>query len=165
VKRPLTLTIAALAACLLAYAGYRVFWPDEGGRLRAAMNALAGIASTPEAEGDLPRIARVQRIRGYMIEDVLVQVEGGPVFGGREAIVGALATASAVGPVRVRFADVMVDMDADQRRATVTATVELEQPDPRSGVAILDAREVEMTWVRPESSWMLSAAKVVRPLK
>ena len=164
-RQPLRLTVAALAVCLLGYAGYRVFWPGEEARLRAAMNALAEIASTPEAEGDLPRIARVQRIREYLVEDLLVQVEGGPVFGGREAIVGALATASAAGPVRVRFADVAIGMDADERRATVAATVEVQQPDPRGGVDNVDAREVEMTWVRPESSWMLSAARLVRPLK
>lgn len=164
-RRPWRLAAAVLIAGVLAYAGYRVFWPGEDGRLRGSLHALAGIASSPDQEGDLPRLARVQRIREYLVEDLLVEVEDGPVMGGREAIVGALAQASSTRAVRVRFADVDVTMAPDERSADVRATIEVRRADPRSGVEDVDAREVQMTWVRPERSWVLQRARVVRALR
>jgi hypothetical protein len=164
VKRPIVLGLVVLLACALGYVGYRVLWPSEEDRLHARLDELAGVASTPEVEGDLPRLARVQRIREYLAEDVLVRVEGGPVFGGREAMMGALAQASSVGPVQLRVSDVTVRMGPDQRAADVTATVEVRH-QPRGGEDTLDAREVEMTWVRPASSWLLSEAVAVKPLR
>lgn len=163
--RRLLIAVAVVLAGGLAYVGYRVLWPTEEDRLRAAMDALASTATTPDVEGDLPRLARVQRIREFLVEKLLVEVEGGPVLGGREALVGALAQASAVGPLHVRLTDVTVRLEPGARTAAVTATVEVERRDPRSGQHDVDAREVEMTWIRPDSSWLLEAAKVVRPLK
>lgn len=164
-KRPILLFIAVLVVGTAAYTGYRYLWPTQEDLLRDAIASLAGTASTPENEGELPRLVRAQQVRTYLVEDVLVEVEDGPVMGGREAIVGVLAKLSAPGPIRVRFEDVTVRLATDERTAAVTATLEVEQPDPRSGAASMDAREVEMTWVRPESSWMVSKARVVRPLR
>ena len=164
-KRPAVLLVVLTVVGGLAYVAYRVAWPTEDRRIRSTLDALAGLASTPQQEGDLLRLARIQRIGDYLLEEVLVEVEDGPVMGGRQAIVGALVQASAVGPVGVHFADVTVRMGPDQRTAAVTATVEVERPDPRLGGTEVDAREVEMTWVRQESSWMMAKARVVRPLK
>jgi hypothetical protein len=165
VRRPFFLVLVLALAGTIGYLGHRMLWPTEEDRLRAALDALAGIASTPDVEGELPRLVRVQRVRDYLVEEILVRVEDGPVFGGREAIVGALAQASGLGPLRVGFSDVTVRMEPGERTAAVTATVEVERTDPRSGEQSLDAREVEMTWLRPESSWVLSAATVVKPLR
>jgi hypothetical protein len=155
-------TLVAVAA---GYAGYRYLRPSEEDRLRATLEELADLASAPKGEGDLPRLVRVQRIRDYLLEELLVEVEGGPVWQGREEIVGALAQASVVGQLRMRFADVSVRMAPDVRTSAVSATIEIEQSDPRGGGGSVDAREVEMTWLRPGSSWMLSRATVVRPLE
>jgi hypothetical protein len=130
VKRPFLLVSVVALVSVAAYAGYRVLWPTEEDRLRTTLDTLAGLASTPDVEGDLPRLVRVQRVREYLIEEVLVRVEDGPVFGGREAIVGALAQASGLGVLHVRFSDVNVRMEPDERTAAVTATVEIEQTDP-----------------------------------
>lgn len=72
-------------------------------------------------------------------------MEDGPILGGREAIVGALAQASGLGPLRFRVTDVTVRMQLDERSAAVSATVEAERANPRSGAPELDAREVQMT--------------------
>jgi hypothetical protein len=165
VKRPILPVVAVLAVGAAAYAGYRSLWPTQEDLVRRTLTDLASAASVPAQEGDLQRLVRVQRIREYLVEDVLVEVEGGPVMSGREAIVGALIQVSVRGPVLVRFEDVSLRMAPDERAAAVTATVAVEQPDPPSGAAGVDAREVEMTWVRPESSWVLSRARAVRPLR
>ena len=165
VKKALALAGAAVVLGALGYFGYRLVWPTQEDRLRATIDETARIATTPRQEGDLPRLVRIQRLRDYLLEDLLVEVEDGPVMGGREAIVGALAQASATGPVQVRFTDVAVTITAEEREASVRATIEIEHADPRAGGAGLDAREVEMRWVRPDASWLLQRAKVVRPLK
>ena len=56
-----------------------------------------------------------------------MEVEDGPVMGGREAVLGALAAARVPGPARVRFTDVSVRLQGDSRTADVTATAEIEQ--------------------------------------
>ena len=164
-KRPLALGIVVIAVLAAAYVGYRVLWPSQEDQLRGALAALAATVSVPEQEGDLPRLARVQQAKNYLVEDLLVEVEDGPVMGGREAVLGALAAAKVRGPARVRFTDVSVRLQGDERSASVTATVEIEQPDPRSGTPSVDAREVDMTWVRPDNSWVLQRARLVRALR
>jgi hypothetical protein len=165
VKKSLALVGTAVVLGALGYFGHRLLWPSQEDRLRATIDETARIATTPPQEGDLPRLARIQRLRNYLIEDLLVEVEDGPVLGGREAIMGALAQASAAGAVQVRFADVSVTITGQEREAAVTATIEIEQANPRAGSASLDAREVEMRWVRPDAAWLLQRAKVIRPLK
>jgi hypothetical protein len=164
VRRSAAVLLALCLAGLLGYAAWRTFWPTEEDRLRHTLRALGETASTPEQEGDLPRLARVQRIADYLLEEVTIDLGGGIAMSGRAAIVGALAQASASGPVRIRIADVAVQMEPGERTAAVIGTVEIEQRDPRSGAGNVDAREVQMTWVRPEKAWVLSAASVVKPL-
>ena len=161
-KRHIVL-VAVLCAGL--WLGWTWLFPSDEAQIAALLERIADGVSSGASEGDVGRLARAASLRDEFAPDVLV--DAGPPFQrlqGREAIIGAAARAS--GRVRnldVSFPDVSIVVAPDRQSASAVVTAEARFDD-ESG-RVLDARELDIGFLRPDGTWMISAVTVVRPLQ
>jgi hypothetical protein len=156
------------AAVLLVAAGAVLFacWPSEERRVRARLESLAETLSVPAKEGDLERLARAQRLRTALREDVTVAFEREqlPALSGRDAVAALVARPWPMtsGGVKVELQDLVITLDAARTSADVRFTARVTALDPASNQSTLDGRMVSLTMARVEGVWLVSSARILQ---
>ncbi len=161
-----TVAVGAVAGALALWAVWGL-WPSDARRIARALDALAADVSVTGPETPLERFARAARIGAAFTVDASIDPGGShPALEGRDAIVGLAAQlrgTEAIG--RLRFDDVTVTVDPSGATAVATMTATVTTRNRQSGDEMIDAREVEMQWVKQEGDWRISRATAVRTLQ
>jgi hypothetical protein len=152
----------AIALAIVAMAA-RSLWPSDARDIRRRLEALAEIASVPESETDLERLARLARLGRFFSEDVILRKDVSSFVGGRQAVVGlALQGAAAYGRMTVAFDDVQVAV-TDATTATAYMTLKVSGGSPQASA--LEPRQVSVTLSKIKGEWLVSRGEVLRTLE
>jgi len=128
-------------------------------RRQAAAGRTGRDALLPATEADLERVARLARLRQYLAEDVRITTgRGGPELSSRDAVMAAAAGWKPDRGGNVDFVDVDVKVEADTARAYATA--EVSTRDPRTDERTLDTREAQLSLLKRDGIWVVSAVEL-----
>jgi ketosteroid isomerase-like protein len=150
---------------LLLAAGAAVYLllPSEERKIRKQMAGLAEALSVPAGEGDIPRLARAQRVRRELAEDVTIRFEQEhwPPIEGRDTVAGLVARPwpQTSDGLRIELHDVVVELNGDL--ADVRFRVRVLVDSASSEPATLDGRLVALTLRRGESGWLVASARIM----
>jgi len=145
---------------------YTVMFPSPQAIIRKRLNKVAQLASFPSNEGNIARIANVERLGGYFADKVEVKLSGTGVdertFNDRgELKQAALGARTAVSSISVEMADLSVEMDAGQESATAHFTLELKIGTERD----LVVQEMKVGFKKINGEWLINKAESVQTLK
>ena len=156
---------AIVVAIVIAGVGLVVYLlrPSEERRVRARLDEGAEALSVPASETDLARVARLARLRGFLVEDAVVHFsrEGEAPVRGRDAIVGLAARALVPTGARVELHDVRVTIRDAGSVADVMLEAHLVSEDPSAESPTIDARSVSLTWKKTDGSWAVASVRVM----
>lgn len=148
--------VSVVFLLLIGYFSYQ-WWFNQNRVVKRRLGELAATLSVPATEADLERVARLARLRQYLAEDVTITTgRSGPELSSRDAVMAAAAGWKPDRGGNVDFVDVDVKIEADTARAYATA--EVSTRDPRTDEQTLDAREAQLSLVRRDGVWVVSAA-------
>ena len=159
------LTRVAVAVCAGAVAVYawQQLFPSEERRIRRQLDRIEEDAN--DLSPDLSGAAVAARLSTYFTEDVTIDPGGGVApLRGRETILALARTAGVRGQTRVEIKDADVRVAPEETSAAVTMTVMITT-DAGTGKEALDARELALTMVKRESSWLISHVTAVDTLR
>jgi hypothetical protein len=161
IKR-VALVIAATAGL---WVGWQWLFPSDEAQIAAVLERIADGVSNDAEQGGVGRLARAAALANEFAVDVTV--DAGPPFEritGREAIVAVVARrAGSTRNLTVTFPDVAIAVAPDRQSATAVVTAEARFDDGETRG--MDARELELAFMRQENTWVISAVTVVRPLE
>lgn len=158
---------AAAAVVVGAWLVWGWLFPSDEARIRAVLDRVADAVGAGAAEGEIARLARVAGLRQDFHPDLIV--DAGPPFSnlrGREAVVAAAArTGAMMHELEVSFAEIVVALDADRQRASVTLVAEARFREGEGAGQSYDARELEVEFVRYEERWVVAGVVLVAGLQ
>jgi hypothetical protein len=162
VTRWIAIGLAAVAAAAALF----LFWPSEERQVRKRLEALAEAASVPAHESDLARLARAQRFRGWLREDVRVAFEQAewPPIEGRDAVAALVLRpwVQAAGGLRVELEGLSISLGDGRSSADARFKARILRPDPDAEPVVLDGRMVSVTLQRVEGEWLVASARIMR---
>jgi hypothetical protein len=116
------------------------------------------------SDGDLSRVARAARLRGFLADDMILRA-GSQEVASRDAIVGLVGRWSPPGAVTVEFVDARGRFDEPSRDVVyVHLTVKVSANDPRTGEQTIDAREADVQLEQRNGQWVVAQATTVDTL-
>ena len=137
------------------------FWPTDRRRIIAAGRELAEAASIPASEPDLARVTRAAALSRLLAPDVrLIGPTGRVGINGREAALGLATRLRPPRGLTVTIGDLDPVFSDDRMTATARTQVTLREPGAEGAPDWVDARGVEMTWVRA-ATWQLAQISVL----
>lgn len=147
-----------LIPVLLAVAVVAAWWwfPTADRQIRAACRELAEALSSPPAESDVERLARLARISRFLTADVSIETAtGAPRLEGRDAILAALSGVVRTGALAVMPGrmTVVVSDSSEQASVRVSLTI-VRNNDPETSEVLV----AELTWRHSQEGWQLSHA-------
>jgi ketosteroid isomerase-like protein len=155
--------VSVVFALLVGYFSYQ-WWFNQNRVVKRLLGELAATVSIPADEADLERIARLARLRQYLVEDIKVTSgRSGQELSSRDAVMAAAAGWKPDRGGNVDFVDVDVKVDGDTARAYATA--EVTTRDSRTDEQTLDAREVQLSLVKHGGEWAVSGVELRDPVK
>lgn len=158
-RRAVVPALVLAAAAGVVAIGYPVLFPSEERRIRAQLDGLVETVNAPPAEG-IDGLARAARIGNAFTPDVVVDFGDGPPTRGRETIMAvASRLQDRARTVKVSIQDVDVVVSSDRSSADVDLTVIVTTNDST------DAREFQVQMLKPDGTWLISRATVVRVLR
>jgi hypothetical protein len=160
VKTNGSIYVAAVFAALVGYFAYQ-WWFNPNRMVKARLGDIAAALSTPPAESDVNRLARLAQLRTFAAADLHLKAgQNGPELSSKDAVIAAIsAIAPPPGGRNVDFVDADVRVNSgDSARAYVTADVTTR--DPRTNRQTLDSREVVFSFVRKDGEWLVRDAEV-----
>jgi len=155
--------LAALAA--LGVWLWLVVFPDPEKAIRKRLNELAATVSYSPSQGNLARIAAVQRLAGYFGTNVEVNIDvPGRVqhtLVGREEITQtALGARAVVSSLRVKFPDINVTVAPDKQSAVADVTLDATI----AGEADQLVQELKFTMQKIDGRWLITRVDTIRTL-
>src|SRR5688500_13653739 len=152
--------IACAVALLMALLAFW-YWPTDRRRIIAAGRELAEAVSIPATEPDLARVTRAAVMSRLLAPDVrLIGPTGRVAIDGRQPALGLATQMRPPRGLSVSIDNLDPSFAEDGRTATSRATVTLREPGPEGGPDSVDAREVEMTWIKGDA-WQLSLVTIL----
>jgi ketosteroid isomerase-like protein len=163
----MTITRWLTGFIVLAAIGVGVFflWPSEERRVRARLDEIAQALSIPAKEGEIDRLARAQRVRSRLGNDIRVDFEHAqwPEISGRDAVAGLVARAwpQTAGGLRVELEELAVSVADDRATADARFKARLRGTDTSGEPSELDGRLVSVTFQKVDGEWLVSSARVL----
>ena len=157
-------TVATVLLLALSAAVVLLRHSDER-QIKKQMAALAEAVSVPAREGDIPRLARAQRVRKALAPDVTVRFEreGWPPVEGRDAVAGLVARRwpQTDGGVTVELRDLAVHVDSETGLADVRFRARVVSQDAGAEPTTLDGRMVALTLRKIDGDWLVASVRVM----
>jgi ketosteroid isomerase-like protein len=158
--------IAIGVAAVVAAAALYTWWPSDERQVRKRLEALAETASVPAEEADLARLARAQRLRASLREDVRVEFERAewPPIVGRDPVSALVANSwpQASGGLTVELEDLSITVAADRASADARFKARLVSLDSSGEPSALDGRMVSLTLRKVDGEWLVASARILR---
>jgi hypothetical protein len=150
----------------LGYRGWTVFFPNPQKVIRHRLLKLADLASFSPHEGNISRIASVEKLGQYFTEDaeVTVDVPGNEVRtvnGRAELTQAALAARSALSGLRAKFVDITIAMGTDRESATAHLTLMANV----SGEKELVVQEMKFYFKDVKGDWLIHRIETIKTLR
>lgn len=162
-RRGLPAWATALAVLGLAGIAAVLLFPSEERVVKKRVSSLAQALNIPAGEGDIPRLARAQRVRRHLASDLTVHFEEGgwPVIHGRDAVAGLVARPwpGVSEGITVEVGDLTARVEGDI--ADARFRVRVVAANPSSEPATLDGRMVALTLQKVEGEWLVSSARIM----
>lgn len=157
--------VAVVVALVAAYYAYQTLFPDDEGRIRAALDDLAAMVSQSGGEG-FAQMARAAKLGSFFTRDIVVDL--GPPFSpirGRDTVMALAAKAQIPGEgFHVRFVDVTVTVDPSGLSAVVALTATV-QGRSLGELQAIDAKELEMDFRQVDGDWLIDRVTGVATLE
>ena len=162
-KLKLILSIAGVA--VIAWIGYRHFFPDEERRIRKMLDGVTEAATIHSELNMLGKVAAASTLAGYFSSDAVIQLAG--VGYGAESVDGrdelqrmAIAAFSQVQRLEARIYDVLVTLNPDKTSAEVRLTA-LAHVDSETDPIL---QELTMSVRKIEGDWLITNVRTIRTL-
>lgn len=149
--------VLAVFVALFGYFGYQ-WWFNPARAVKQRLGEIAGALSIPEGEGDLGRVARLARLRGFLAEDLRLKIGAEDIRTRDAALAIAAAWKPQPGSGDVHFADVQVFIESESAAHAYLA-VELTSLDKESGHSVVDTRDASVSLARQNREWVVTAAE------
>jgi hypothetical protein len=164
--RLLTRVVAIVVALAAAYYAYRWYFPDDEAVIRARLDDLAATVSHTGGGEGFSTITRAAKFGTFFTRDVVIEIGGGfaPIRG-RDMVLALAAKAQVPGEgFTIRFVDVTVTVDPSglSALATMTATA---QGRSLGDLQAIDARELEMAFLKVEGEWQIERVTGVETIQ
>lgn len=155
----------ALAITLLAFWGWRSWWPDDKRDIRRRLNAFESDFNDSTTDG-LGAVARAARIGSYFTDDVVVELgQGSPPIRGRETLIGmASRLQTRTSAFTLQLLDIKVEVQAPSE-ADVRLTASFRRRSLPSGDESIDAQEFAVRMVKTDGEWRMSHVTAVEPFR
>jgi hypothetical protein len=151
----------AFGTILLLVLGYLRLFPNEERVIRRRFDQLARVASAPANAAPLAQLARAQELTGFFTRDVVITVAGHAIgtIEGRDQL-RSLAAAARVnmGPVRIRFPDVQIQLSPDRQAAAVDLTVLAEFSGDRN----VEVHEFKGALCKQDGRWLIRRLDAIK---
>ena len=134
----------------------------EQGRIRRRLADLAESVSGGRRPQGAALLAHILRLGNFFTEDVSIKVGGAvPELHGRDQVLGLAQRALQYEVnLKVTFADIVVRLEDNERRAQVTATV-LVKGTTSAEAESVNARKLQLDLVKPDGDWLIEAIRPV----
>jgi SnoaL-like domain len=156
--------VGALIA--LAVWVWTILFPSPQQVILRRLVKLAQLASFSPNEGNIARVANVERMGALFSEDVQVVI-GVPgvethTFNGREELMqAALYARAALTSLKAEFPDIQITLGPDRQSAAAEVTLEAKA----SGQSDLIIQELKFTFERRDGAWRIARVDTVRTLR
>lgn len=156
--------VAVLIA--VAFWAWSVFFPNPQKIIRHRLVKLAQLASFGPNEGNITRIANVEKMGAYFAEnaELVLDIPGVEThtFNGRaELMQAAMAARSTVSGFSAELFDINIDMGPGNESAMVDLTLKARVGGERDVII----EELKITFKNIKGDWLISRATTVQPLK
>ncbi len=157
--------IIAAALVVVAVWLYSVFFPSPERAIRARLTELAKSASFGGNEPPLAAMANAQRVAGFFMEDVQIQVElpgrvGATVSGRDEVRDKTIALRSLGAGLQVEFLDINIIVASDKNSAEANLTLK----GRIAGEKDLIVQELKMLLNKIDGDWKIKRVETVKTL-
>lgn len=147
------------------YGWHWLFLSDEA-EIEAVLDRIAESVQAADDEGAIGGLARAALLGRELAPNVTI--DAGPPFQrltGRESIIATAARLrGAVRNLEIHFPDIAIDVAPDRQSAAALVTAEARFVEPGAGRGV-NARELEIGFVRLNGDWVIATVSLVRPLE
>jgi hypothetical protein len=155
------LILAGLAA--LGYWGWRAAFPDPRKVVWHRLEQLAQITSFPPNEGQIAKLANVQKLAGYFADQVTVNVEVQGVekaeFSNREDLIQAMQTGRmAAGSVKAKFLGPKIEMTPGDQEAIVGVALTVDINGEQNTVVV----DLKIGMKKIGGDWLITRVESVQ---
>lgn len=149
----------------IGYWLWNFLFPDPQKIIRNRLNTVARLASFTASEGNISRVAAIQRLGTYFTEDIEIKVDvpnyESHTFNRREELVqAAMAAKSTVGSLKVDFPDINVVLDTGDQSATVFVTLRADINGEKNAVV----QELKVFVKKVDGDWLIYRLDTMRTL-
>jgi hypothetical protein len=154
--------VAAVFAILFGYFAYQ-WWFNPSRAVKRRLGEVAATLSMPANETQMATVARLARLRRYLVENVQVRAAGagGELRSRDEALAVAATWKPSPHGWDVHFADLHITLESTEA-ARVYLTAELTTPDPQGHPAV-DARDATVVLALRDGEWVVTEAEIKEP--
>ena len=154
----LVAVICCAAALLLA-----VMPESDEAKIRKKLDLLAETVSKEKEDGPYTVLGKVEDLDRLFTEDCLVKLEPPARTVRTRSSLGTLLTGAfrMVSRIDVSFHDIHITVDPEKNRAKTVLTATVRGPETEG----MHAREILMTWVKYEGTWLISSAEEWSPIR
>ncbi|EEF61162.1 hypothetical protein [Pedosphaera parvula] len=156
--------LVVLAA--LGYWIYTVLFPPTEVVIRKRLNKIAELASFSSGQGNIIKVANLERLGTYFKDNVEVVVDV-PGFGPHtfnqkaELMQAAGAARSTVPSLNAKFIDINVDVGSAKHLATADLTLEASVGGQKDAIV----QELKFTLENVNGTWLVARIETVKTLK
>ncbi len=145
---------------------WTICFPNPRQVITNRLNRVAQLASFTPDEGNISRIANVQKLSQYFAEDVQVFVDipgfESHTFSRRDELMQVALAAKRLGNgLRAEFLDPNIEMGAGNQSALVDLTLKAKVPGENDMIV----QELKFTMKKIKGDWLITRVETVRTLK
>ena len=130
------------------------------------LKQLGDLASFSAQEGNISRIASIEKLGAFFTENakVIVDIPGGEshTFDSRDELMqAALAVRGSAGNAQVKFLDPNIEMDSSGQSALVDVTLQVKIDNDADAIV----QELKFTIKKIKGDWLITHVETVKTLK
>ena len=159
--------LALLAVVIAAGVwSWTILFPSPEKVIRNRLVKLAGLASFSSNEGNIARVANIERMGTFFAENIEVVIDVPGVethsFTHREELQqAAMQARSVVGGLQVEFPDIHITLAPDKQSAVADVTLKAKV----SGQNYLIVQELSIAFNKTNRDWLITRVETVKTLQ
>jgi hypothetical protein len=155
-----------LALLGLGYWLWTVLFPNPQQVIRNRLNKLASLASFSSDDGNISRVAKIQRLGALFADNVQITIDvpgvDAQTFTSREELKqAALAAKRFTSGLKAEFLDMNIELDDAAQSALVDLTLKAKV----AGESDLIVQELKFTLKKINGDWLITRVETVKTLK
>ena len=151
--------VVAAAGIVVAFVVYQT-WFNETRKVLRRLRDIEIALTAPPREADVPRFARIARLRRYLADDIRLKAGSASDITSREALMTIVAGwKPPEAGIEVHFIDVQIRVEDDKSAALALMTVVVDGVEERTGNPTQDTSAATVTLRKQEGEWVVAAAE------